>query len=143
MKLQGLSLLAALALLAPGLAPAEAQAGAREQFMQERFEAADRNGDGVITQDEVDARRSERFAKADVDGDGDLSIAEMQLMREQRRLRRLERRRNRLDSDGDGMVTAAEFTAARAGFFEHMDTDGDGSLTLDEMLAFRPRHHHR
>lgn len=143
MKLRGISLLAALALLAPGLALAAAQSGKHEQFMQQRFEAADRNGDGVITQDEVDARRAEHFAKADVNGDGDLSVAEMQLMREQRRLKRLERRRDRLDADGDGKVTADEFAAARAGFLEHMDTDGDGALTLDEMMASMSRRHHR
>lgn len=143
MKLQGLSLLAALALLAPGLALAEAQAGAREQFMQERFERLDRDGDGAITREEIDAKHNEHFAKADVNGDGDLSVAEMLLMREQRRLKHLERRRNHLDADGDGKVTAAEFAAARAGFFDRADADGDGALTLDEMMAFRPRHHRR
>ncbi|MEM7073756.1 MAG: EF-hand domain-containing protein [Pseudomonadota bacterium] len=46
-----------------------------------------------------------------------------------------------MDSDGDGMVTQAEFQAAMpdapSGTFEQLDADGDGALNEAEVAAGR------
>ncbi|MEJ6478334.1 MAG: EF-hand domain-containing protein [Octadecabacter sp.] len=36
------------------------------------------------------------------------------------------------DTDGDGLVTRAEFTAGGAGWFELMDQNSDGAITNDD-----------
>ncbi|MEM9844824.1 MAG: EF-hand domain-containing protein [Pseudomonadota bacterium] len=46
-----------------------------------------------------------------------------------------------MDSDGDGLVSAAEFEAAMpdapSGTFEQLDVDGDGALNSAEVAAGR------
>lgn len=44
---------------------------------------------------------------------------------------------DRLDTDGDGAISRAEFLAAKAGAFDRVDTDGDGIVTTAEMEAAR------
>lgn len=56
---------------------------------------------------------------------------------------RMERFIERIDTDGDGQVSRAEFVAhqpPRGGIMEHADIDGDGMVTLDEL---RQRHQER
>ncbi len=48
----------------------------------DRFAAMDTDGDGQITQAELDAHAAARFASADSDGDGFLTTDEMQAQRE-------------------------------------------------------------
>jgi len=107
-----------------------------------RFEAADKNGDGVLTKDESDAARAEmhekmkthrgdpaeRFAAADTDGDGKLTLDEM---KESAAKRMAERGR---EGDMPGRHTDRMET-----FFEKADADGDGALTQDEMNAAREK----
>ena len=52
-----------------------------------------------------------------------------------------------MDTDGDGMISRAEFDAAgkqaserRAKFFEMADANKDGKLSREEMQAFRQAH---
>lgn len=40
-----------------------------------------------------------------------------------------------MDTNGDGMVSKAEFDAAHDKHFKNMDTNGDGQLSRDEMKA--------
>lgn len=42
----------------------------------------------------------------------------------------------RIDKDGDGKVSPAEWTTERAGLFKKLDADRDGKLTLDEITQF-------
>jgi Ca2+-binding EF-hand superfamily protein len=64
--------------------------------------AADANGDGFVTKDELRTHhQAQVFARLDKDGDGTLSGGEL------RRARRLKN----ADADGDGTVTKAEFDA--------------------------------
>jgi Ca2+-binding EF-hand superfamily protein len=56
---------------------------------------------------------------------------------------RMERFIERVDTDGDGQVSRAEFVAhqpPRGDIMEHADMDGDGMVTLDEL---RQRHQER
>jgi Ca2+-binding EF-hand superfamily protein len=46
-----------------------------------------------------------------------------------------------MDTDKDGKVTKAEFTAAEDQMFQKLDENGDGVITADEMQAGHHRHH--
>ncbi|GIX21358.1 MAG: hypothetical protein KatS3mg121_0141 [Gammaproteobacteria bacterium] len=47
----------------------------------------------------------------------------------------------KMDADGDGQVTRAEFLAAHEKHFDRLDADGDGILTHDELKAARHHKH--
>lgn len=80
------------------------------------------------------ARHSERFVQADANGDGQLGIEEVEAailrMRAQRRLARL-------DENGDGTISEAEFVAPAERRLERVDANGDGRITKDELRAKR------
>lgn len=92
-----------------------------EARLAERFAQADANGDGVLTQAEMEAARDGRragritrvLARLDQNGDDALSLTEMQATGRDRDEGRLFRR---LDTDGDGAITEAEFNEARGAF---------------------------
>lgn len=50
----------------------------KAQKAAERFQKADKNNDGFLTQDEVGDRRWEHIKVADANNDGKISLAEMQ-----------------------------------------------------------------
>ena len=45
----------------------------------------------------------------------------------------------RIDTDGDGVISKAEFMAKHEEKFAKMDSDGDGNLTKDEMEAAKAK----
>jgi len=110
------------------------------------MEQVDKNGDGEITLEEIEAARAERFKAADTDGSGGLSREEIEAARQHRREMRRQcdprqMRFNRLDADGDGKITREENAAAANARFDRMDANGDGVLTIDEMPARMHRGH--
>ncbi|MGX9357211.1 EF-hand domain-containing protein [Roseobacteraceae bacterium S113] len=88
-----------------------------------RFAAADTNGDGLLSADEMAAQASKRHAdrigkmmeRADANGDGMLSLEELEAQRGARAERRMERMFDKLDADGDGAISSAEFEARKSG----------------------------
>jgi Ca2+-binding EF-hand superfamily protein len=102
------------------------------------FEEVDTNGDGKITQDELDAHRAAKFAESDTDGDGVLSAEELtaaaDAKKADRKEKRLERMIKHLDADGDGKLSAEEM-APKGGsnMIEKLDTDGDGAVSKEEL----------
>ena len=86
----------------------------------------DKDGDGVITEKELDARKS-RLMEADTNNDGQITREEMRAYREARRAER------NPDKNGDGVVSREEFTAAADERFDRLDKNGDGVLTEDEL----------
>jgi Ca2+-binding EF-hand superfamily protein len=92
------------------------------------IEMFDQNGDGSITQDEVNAAVAERFAAADADKDGRVTLDEFKAYRLAEMQPMQVRAFQRLDRDGDGKVTRAEFDRVSERMFARFDRDGDGEL---------------
>lgn len=129
----------------------------RSERTRKHFSKLDANGDGAVTEAEMLAaqearlerksdRREERRAqfieRFDTDDDGVLSEEERSAVREQMGERRAERKgkrkgrfgkkRPRLDADGDGLISRAEYDAMGEKLFDRMDANGDGVLTKGE-----------
>lgn len=105
--------------------------GGGEMFL-ELFNRVDADGDGAVTQDEVDAFRASRVGEADASGDGALSIEEFDtLYRELTRSRMVDAFQE-LDADGDGTISAAELDTRLGDVVARMDRNADGALTIED-----------
>lgn len=87
-----------------------------------------------MTSDAFQSRRMERLQAADADGNGELSLDEVEdMVLKQMVERRARRMVRRLDVDGDGTVTLSEIQNRRAKRFALMDRNDDGELDRREM----------
>lgn len=106
------------------------------------FATLDADGNGGVTLEEMQAQALARFAAADTDGDAGLSSAEITAQEDQRRADRIARMIADRDTDGDGLLQAAEM-APKADrmtrMFDRMDADSDGSISEAE-FAEMPGH---
>jgi len=99
------------------------------------LENFDTDGDGQLTQAEIDAVRADRFAEFDTDGNGELTLQEYEaLWLDAMRERMVDRFQN-LDNDGDAIVTSQEFVDPFASMVSRMDHNGDGVLNTDDMTG--------
>lgn len=114
----------------------EAKAG---QKMERRFARLDQDGSGGVSQAEMDAAREQRGEMRGQRGDR----AEAQGKRGGKRagkhggrdmMRGLVRQ---ADTDGDRVVTRAEFDRTVAAHFAKMDADNNGTLTAEERKTAR------
>ncbi|MFQ6548693.1 EF-hand domain-containing protein [Aestuariibius sp. 2305UL40-4] len=102
------------------------------------FDAIDADGDGVLSEAEMqqfsEMAFEERFARADADGDGALNAAEMEAMRSERTDRRMQRMMGRLDRNNDGLLQYVELSqmAGRNRIFGRLDANQDGEVSRDE-----------
>ena len=124
-------LLASLLLAATMAAPASAQTeGAGLDLLFARLDA---DADGAISAAEVTAAKTRQFARADRNDDGQVTPEELAVI--QARLARAQSAMSgaaeRMDADGNGSLSLAEFTA-RAPMFALLDIDGDGALSRAE-----------
>lgn len=99
-------------------------------MMGELFSQIDTDGDGRITQAEIDAFRSARVGAADASGDGALSLDEFDTLYRELTRRQMVRAFQNLDTDGDGTISPAEMDARFGRLAERMDRNGDGALSL-------------
>ncbi|HOV75550.1 MAG TPA: EF-hand domain-containing protein [Candidatus Hydrogenedentes bacterium] len=110
-----------------------------QQGVHGLLEAADADGDGVATFEEVQAVRPNitpaQFDMLDTNGDGVLSVADLTVGAQdpEARLRAL---LGIADANRDGVVTFAELLAVAPDLtqdlFDKLDTNGDGVLTPDD-----------
>ena len=108
--------------------------------------AADVNGDGVATRAEVDALLADEFAFRDRTGDGVIDTADLGPMAQRMAALRAARpedpwARPGRRADGDRQVTRDEMMARTGELFTRLDTDGDGAITAAEARpapAMRP-----
>lgn len=90
-----------------------------EKFTRmDALKAADTNGDGVLSRDEIEALAQKRIIKREAD--------------------RLQRR---LDVNNDGKITLEAIENQRKKNFAAMDTNNDGKLDREEMRAARKNMH--
>jgi len=117
--------------------------------MQHSFEELDSNGDGKITPEEMAGHMQARFDGADSDDDGALSrdelIARMTERRAERMAKYADHMIERHDANADGKLSMDEMRAERQGrMFKRVDTDGDGAISAGEfarMREMRGKHH--
>lgn len=113
------------------------------------WQGMDTNQDGSIDRAEFDAMRVSRFASMDTNGDAIVSADELTAMHEKHRAEMAAkhdgakdgeghgaRMFERMDTTGDGRVTAYEWQASSLKRFVRLDANGDGAVTAEEMTAF-------
>ena len=105
------------------------------------FGMFDTNGDGQITQAEVDVLRQARFAELDANGDNQVSRDEFLAHSAARSGERAGRMFDRLDADGDGLLSRdmAEQRIPGREIVARFDTDGDGAVSETEFDEMRER----
>ena len=82
------------------------------------FQSMDANKDGIVTAAEMDAVHQKTTGKKE--SKTDMTTAE---------------KIKAIDTNADGMLSAAEHASGSKAKFEKMDTDGDGFLTQAELDA--------
>ena len=98
----------------------------------EVFDAVDADGDGKLTQAEIDKARNDLHAAHDADGDGNLALEEFEGLWHETTRPLTVRAFQMLDTDGDAVITRAEYDRPLAGIVKRLDRDGDGSLSMRE-----------
>ena len=101
-------------------------------LMRDAFQAADADGDGALTQAELDAWIAGQITTADADADGALTLEEFEPIFNDRQAPRMVDAFQALDADGSGRITAEEVDARFGNLVERMDRNGDGALSRDD-----------
>ena len=105
--------------------------------LQEMLDAYDTDGDGSITQAEVDEWRANRLREFDADGNGQLSLDEYQTLWLDAMHERMVDQFQAHDDDGDGQVTVEEFGERTSRLVTMRDRNEDGVLNLDDTRGRR------
>lgn len=90
------------------------------------FEAADTDGDGLVSEGELARDAAAGFSGLDRDGSGTLTPDELGPHDPERFAR--------VDADGDGALSFSEVMNHKMRAFEEGDEDGDSGLSFDEMV---------
>lgn len=98
------------------------------------FDRLDADKDGFISPEEFGSRRIDALKAADTNGDGELSQEELAAHIQKRETERRARQMSRmLDIDGDGKVTIAEIERQNEKRLALIDANDDGKISPDEM----------
>lgn len=100
--------------------------------MLDMIEMYDADGDGKITQEEVDQWRAARLRAFDTDGDDRLSIEEYEQLWLDAMRERMVDMFQRHDDDGDGRVTVEEFGERTKRMVMMRDRNDDGVLDAED-----------
>ncbi|NOD48430.1 MULTISPECIES: EF-hand domain-containing protein [unclassified Ruegeria] len=110
------------------------------------FQELDADGDGQVTQQEMEAHRTARFTQADTDGDGQLSLDEMQAAAQKKASDRVAKMFEKNDANKDGFLSQDELPKPRRAdkMFDRMDADNSGGISEQEFADAKDkmgRHH--
>lgn len=107
----------------------------------ERFDA---DGDGRLTQAEIDAARADHMTRFDADGNGALTLEEFEGLFHELTQPVTVRAFQMLDPDGDASISADELDQRLARAVARHDRNGDGALSPDDMRRgqWRGERHH-
>ena len=111
----------------------------RRRAMRERMERHVRERRGEMRRHMRGMLSDKAFEAADADGDGKLSKEEVRGLPQAARSVAQRRAFDRVDADGDGVLTASELSP-RVAMLEKADADGDGKVDREEMRALRKAH---
>ncbi len=103
------------------------------------FGFLDDNGDGMVTEDEVNADIWERISPADTDTDGAVTEQELTTYRDSLPPKGF----RRLDDDGDGLITQDEVNEMIWMILVGSDTNDDSAISPEEFPEFNLFGHHR
>lgn len=92
----------------------------------------DSNGDGQISREEFQGLQKATFKSLDSDGNGSVTLAEVQALPAAQGRNVDGTRLMARDSNGDGMVTEAEYLSKADGF-DRADRNNDGVLAGNEI----------
>ena len=97
--------------------------------MMEQFDV---NKDGNLTQAEIDQARKDKLAKFDANKDGKLNLKEFEALWLETTRQQMVRSFQRLDADGDAIVTSDEYSKPFQHMVDRRDRNGDGQLNKDD-----------
>jgi Ca2+-binding EF-hand superfamily protein len=101
------------------------------------FETFDADGDGAVTLEEARGVAADGRARYDADSDGSLSLEEFSGLHAEITRPRMVDAFQRLDADGDGIVTADEMDRPIARMGARLDRDDDGDIDSDDFGRMR------
>lgn len=127
----------AAAALACACFPATAQqpTAAQIERLRDTLTKSDANGNGKVTRGEYDAYRADIFARLDRNGNGVVSEEDAPRIRLARRkfAEKLEQVLAMADKNGDGRLTRAEWERPERDIFALVDQDEDGVIILADL----------
>jgi len=130
-------------LIAAMLASAAFGAAAHGPGGGDKFKMMDTNNDGQISAAEHAAGVTKMFGEMDANKDGFVTAAEMDAKHaakaDKGEMRGHDMKSadmiSKMDTDGDGKLSAAEHDAGAAAMFKKADADGNGMLSQSEMMS--------
>ena len=113
---------------------------AKRQFAlmaMEIIDSIDTDGDGKLSQAEIDKVRDDRHAAHDGDSDGNLSLDEFAGVWHETTRPLTVRAFQMLDTDGNAVISRAEYDRPLANIVERLDRNDDGRLSMSDRWRHR------
>lgn len=101
-------------------------------LMRSLFAEVDGDGDGAVTQAEIDAFRTAQIEAADANGDGAVALDEFATVYFERMRPMMVDAFQSFDEDGDGSITSAELDERFGDVVNRLDRNGDGALSPED-----------
>jgi Ca2+-binding EF-hand superfamily protein len=111
MKSNWIALTAVSLLLVTSPAFADNHGDKRGHKMEEVMDKIDKNGDGIVTEQEFIEVHKEQFDTLDENGDGEVTEDELKSAHKRMKEKRHDKMFEKMDADGDGVISREEMAA--------------------------------